>query len=487
MKKLMLLLLIIILGNLTVYSQSITAKITGETKVCPNKAYTYVFQTSQAVDTLTKVTIFVQGGILENKNHNIADYNIPKGQSRFEFNVLWDDYPINNGQISSLSFGSQYLNKINVISLKGVSVNYIQSSPISINNRIIEIPYGQTGTITLTTSASYPFTSESIYSIKNFEWSFAGNTTRGNNTYIINYGATDLNENVISVKPIGFICNETIGAPSTITIKRTLNVNIISNSGNVACDNSTVSFSAIGIPNGATINWTAGNNFTLLSGQNTSNATFRAYGNGRGKVMAQVSIGGTSKIIENNSVWIGAPNESAGEISGFETNGMEFVCGSVYLFSIYPTAGTEYIWTVEGGRILTDRPSDDQNSYVYIETNMVRPKSKLYFSLSVQSKNSCGSGPATVRQGYVIFGDPIDLSLKSKVEGKDIKNIDFNNINNDEVVNVKVYKISGELIYSKNEILNFNVKSLNLKNGIYIIETLNNNEGIKREKIIINN
>lgn len=486
MKKLILLSLLIYLGSLISYGQSPTAKFTGETKVCPNRAYTYVFKANQAVDATTKVTVFVEGGTFVNSNNmNIADYYIQKGQTSFEFQIQWDDNPIPNGRISTLTFGYPYLGNISVISLKGVSVNNIQSSPIRVNNGVIEIPYGQTGALTLTTSANYPYMSENTYSITNFEWNLAGNTTRGNGTYTINYGPTNLDGDIVSVTPIGYICNEVLGIPSTITIKRTLNVNIISNSGNVVCENSMISFSAIGVPNGASINWIAGNNFTLVSGQNTTNAIFRANGNGQGVVKAQLSIAGASSIVENNKVWVGVPNESAGEITNFEANGMEFVCGSVYLFSVYPKEGTEYIWTVEGGRILTDRPSDDQNSYVYIETNMVRPKSKLYFSLSAQTKNTCGLGPATVRQGNVIFGDPVTLSVKRELNDESIIKSSPSILNYKEIVKIKVYLLTGILISSENVNSGFDIKSLNLQNGIYILETTDNDGNIKREKILI--
>jgi len=53
-----------------------------------------------------------------------------------------------------------------------------------------------------------------------------------------------------------------------------------------------------------------------------------------------------------------------------------------------------------------------------------------------------------------------------------------------QILTINIYSITGLSVYSSTT--NFDVKSVNLSQGIYIVETINDNGEIKREKILIN-
>lgn len=77
----------------------------------------------------------------------------------------------------------------------------------------------------------------------------------------------------------------------------------IKNAETIVAINNTTSYSVV-LPPGATITWQAGANMTLISGQGTATATFKAASNGYGTVKATVTYDGKSYTDENSSVRI---------------------------------------------------------------------------------------------------------------------------------------------------------------------------------------
>lgn len=90
----------------------------------------------------------------------------------------------------------------------------------------------------------------------------------------------------------------------------------IKNAETIVAINNTTSYSVV-LPPGATITWQAGANMTLISGQGTATATFKAASNGYGTVKATVTYDGKSYTDENSSVRIDSGSISYNAIKNY--------------------------------------------------------------------------------------------------------------------------------------------------------------------------
>lgn len=223
------------------------------------------------------------------------------------------------------------------------------------------------------------------------------------------------------------------------------------------------------------ITWQPGTNMTLNSVQG-SYATYRSSGNGKGIVKAKVKWNGKEYNLENSDVWVGIPETPSG-VSGF-SNGKNFNLNSLYSLSAYESKGaTEYIWTItDGGEIRKYDVNGNRNVEMYTSINVGWNQTKS-FSLRVSARNKCGTSGERALTGYVTFSGPggIDeFSLRSAT-------IELE----PEIKSVKVYNLSGVLVYSDNAVNgSFDIKSIVLNDGIYIIEKFDG-ENRTSEKVIL--
>lgn len=129
----------------------------------------------------------------------------------------------------------------------------------------------------------------------------------------------------------------------------------IKNAETIVAINNTTSYSVV-LPPGATITWQAGANMTLISGQGTATATFKAASNGYGTVKATVTYDGKSYTDENSTVKVVDPNAPV-----ITTDFSKFFAGnhySAYLFDTMP--GYKYTWSISGATIIS---STDNSIY----------------------------------------------------------------------------------------------------------------------------
>lgn len=125
------------------------------------------------------------------------------------------------------------------------------------------------------------------------------------------------------------------------------------------------------------------------------------------------------------------------------------------------TGASEYIWTIQGAATIIQK----NLSSITIQTKS-SPLSAS-FSITVSTRNACGqsssfTGYGTVR-GTGGNGDGPDLPINEKSV--------LAPIDQPEIKSVKIYNLSGVLVYSDNAVNDsFDIKSTVLTDGVYIIE-----------------
>lgn len=162
---------------------------------------------------------------------------------------------------------------------------------------------------------------------------------------------------------------------------RNIYIKDVSSDQCITCNDNNITYTLSSMPAGATVTWTASSNMTLVSGQNTSRATFKA-GTGRGyaTVSARITYKGASINVSNSQVWIGTPPaptfltavDDYGAISVGYTYNFELIWDNYNYFA------------VTGYEINGSQSSSRYASY-YI--------SGLSFKISGRIKNKCGWSP----------------------------------------------------------------------------------------------
>ncbi|MDR1371300.1 MAG: T9SS type A sorting domain-containing protein [Dysgonamonadaceae bacterium] len=470
MKKIVLFLMFILFVAFKINAQ--TASINGEKYVCPDQYYPYIYSLSEPVTSLTKVSISIYDGI-EARGSSNFDYFMYEGDQEIILYIKWYD----NGIVYFLSDNSSnsFDTELNILDKTKVSSVLIASGVgTPIHDNTINISYGETGTITLEAGETkYPNGSL----VSQFDWQH-GAYNVSNKYYSFSYGISDRHGETITVTPIGNLCGHNTGLPTTITIKRTFNGKITLNSGNQICINENATYTINNLPSAALVYWSSNEKLTLISSQGNTNAIFKGLGNGRGIVTAMIVIGDYTTTIENNEVWVGVPS----------TPMITIPSGTMYPSTYYQASANSsfgnpngYEWSSEGycffvgsttGKNVTFCPGGS-----LIPTDVV--------TLFAKSTNSCG----TSQMGSISFNVSNDNSdfLKSTNINNSMR-LENNHIDDSEYLLLKIYTIAGSLVYSTyNVSKNFDIKSANLPNGIYIIEKITENGKIIREKVILKN
>lgn len=270
----------------------------------------------------------------------------------------------------------------------------------------------------------------------------------------------------------------------------------ITPSGNIACVNNTVSFTVTNLLPGATVAWTAGANFTLVSGQNAPTAVFKMasqYSIGYGTVKTVISHNGINYNLENSDVWLGTPKmgisgySSPSDIysSYFELTGKATLGNNVVLrMAGYGESGAtyDYEWKknngdfafTSGGGYITN-PIDNGNGSLGNTAMFKMSSSYTSLMFQIRAKNTCGWGDWQ----YVAWsGLPVGYSMKSTIEQDFLP----------EPISpssVRVYNLnSGQLVYSEREVTNFSIENTILGKGVYILETTNAEGKVTREKVM---
>ncbi|MFV0331128.1 MAG: hypothetical protein ACK5M3_14170 [Dysgonomonas sp.] len=172
----------------------------------------------------------------------------------------------------------------------------------------------------------------------------------------------------------------TYGASATITVISTPK---ISASTSVVCPNNTVVYKVenANMYTGLTYNWQPVSNMTLVSGQGTATATFKASGNDYGKIKLKTSYNGVDCTVENSNVWVGKPSV---QILPPSSSGW-YEQNSSYIFSakIDGANTSNTVWKVTGD-------AKPINQYGKIMTGYTGKKEGV-FNITCTTSNVCGT------------------------------------------------------------------------------------------------
>lgn len=268
-------------------------------------------------------------------------------------------------------------------------------------------------------------------------------------------------------------CKKTYGSPAWLNIVRKFDLNLIRKTEpNSICKGNNVSYYVEGYAEGARFEWSSNNVLSLSSGQGTRNVTFTGINWGEAEVQVKVSLGNNlNTTLTASDVWVGIPKTPL--IDGFSTDGIEFKPNSLYYFSVKSPhfSANNYSWAIEGGTIIA---RSDQ--WIQVRTDkFIGERDKQFFSINLNATNRCGTN-GVARNGYIVFGPSvITRSGNSLAE----------NLNVNSIKSLRIYSLNGMIVYSSNNHIKFNINNIGLKSGIYIIETTDNENIVKREKIFI--
>lgn len=246
----------------------------------------------------------------------------------------------------------------------------------------------------------------------------------------------------------------------------------ILNLSSILCSNNIGDFQLNIVPKGSTITWSGIQNMTLVSGQGTKTATFKASGNGYAKVKATINYNGENYTAENSYVWVGAPPKPTG-ILGIPSTGIQ--TNSIYNLTVKDFAhpGVEkFHWNSlanDGKPGYSRLVANNYMATLYTGSN----NNQLAIMLSVRAENKCGNSAFYI---LPVTGSGSGISpfmLKS------------NNPLDEDLYDIKIYNFStGQIVYQEKKAVNFSIESTTLKSGIYIVESTDENGNITRTKVM---
>ncbi|QIK61487.1 T9SS type A sorting domain-containing protein [Dysgonomonas sp. HDW5A] len=240
------------------------------------------------------------------------------------------------------------------------------------------------------------------------------------------------------------------------------------------CSGGNASYKLAGYGIGLDVEWRGSANMTLISGQGTANAIFKSTGNGAGIVSAFIKYKGENFICENSRVWIG-PEASPtidGDLGSINTARLNSEYG-FYAKGLPRNTIGQYRWGYGA-----------KNSLKYIETDinfvvLKSPSSGTSFMVTLSVENPCGWSPPS----SIVYR--INSGGKDKGPVYPLKNALVIDEDQPEIKSVKIYNLSGVLVYSDNAVDgSFDIKSTVLTDGVYIIEKFDG-ENRTSEKVML--
>lgn len=250
--------------------------------------------------------------------------------------------------------------------------------------------------------------------------------------------------------------------------------NFIRTASTIVCSGDNVEYNTpnIDLLPGAIINWIAKDNMSLVSGQGTATAKFKAQGNGKGIVGVEIKWKGKTFISEDN-IWVGTPNAPTG-LNGFSKT---FNSNSRYIFNVDPlvVGATSYKWEVSGGKIVGPILGATDGSGITVETDAAIGTKPKYLDVKVYAVNKCGTSTFLYKTGTIKPADGGSVITRASI----LSDSEFT------PQSIKVYNLSGAIVHSQDNLSgDFDIKSTTLPDGIYIIEKSDGKER-QSEKVIL--
>lgn len=439
------------------------------------------YRIDYAISQSMKVKILVSHGTIELSTSNTKEVTL-SGSGTYSFSVKWNDVgsTVKDAVIAAYPIGGNIegagvtLEKITITKIDGGSTTPPNPGSEDVGKLFHHYPNGNNvisgDTILFGYKDKLP---ASYYYIE--DWTYDRNLFReiDRKSHMITLVAKQVTgitatyaEVKIHVKErlAPFISQDVLNHTWGLKIYGTPYIEKIGN--RVACSNQNTEYQIgnLHIPNRVwqSVSWQSGQNMTLISGQGTPNAVFRASGNGYGTVKAKVVYdNGQTFEIENSDIWVGPPAPLT-SLTGFEQG--TFAPNQRVYIGAMSGGATDYIWGLSGDARF-DLSYYQGMAIAPIVTSV--PTGQGMFTIEVYAKNQCGRSNAIRKSGIVNgtnSGDPTPPMVEKSGTVSDVTSTP---------VSIKIYSFNtGSVVYQKKNVVNFNIQDTGLNDGIYIVETI---------------
>ncbi|MFV0419342.1 MAG: T9SS type A sorting domain-containing protein [Dysgonomonas sp.] len=280
----------------------------------------------------------------------------------------------------------------------------------------------------------------------------------------------------------------TFSASKDVTIQAALPTLAINANKSVICSGESLTYS-INAPSGATITWQAGANMTLVSGQGTTSATFKGVLPDKGKPTNNTGIvkavitysNGVPYTVENSELWIGPPPFQI--ISEATTDDYPPYYAE---FSFFEMGITNIQWTnfypAESEKDISIIRLGNTIKVTFVVPERIATASGDFKFQAIVS-NKCGSKT----KDFILHPakNPIYPIKRISSLKQEEENIQIKTITSSTPVSIKINSFgTGELVYQKKNVINFNINDTNLKKGIYIVTTTDDKGNITQDKVM---
>ncbi len=209
-------------------------------------------------------------------------------------------------------------------------------------------------------------------------------------------------------------------------------------------------------PEGAKIRWEPSEHFVFFAGEvGKPYAWYKAVKEGVGVIKITVEST-TGSFTAEKEIHIGTPVKE--DLSDYpvllqSSQWVELTSGL--------QGALTYDWQFTEGKELCTNYSFNDNIAGFLPGE-AESGTKQHFLFTVEGKNRCGSARDTVS---AVLEKNAGLNLKAGDRGSFAKEIVF-----EEPVALKLYSLSGMIMYSEKEVISFNITDLPVDKGIYILE-----------------
>lgn len=469
MKRILSILVLIIIGS-NLFSQELSS-IVGTSSVKPGSIYTYYIYFDQEVTKSTNISIVSNYGSFDKVGGATTTTKTISSGNYFTVTVFWQDKTAKDGYI--IAYKVNEVGK--TVELKGIVISKDATSQDASSTKPQPLRIDK-----------------EVYSEETFRLGFTDNDPNFNYS-IQDYTYDESLLTIVSKDDLGitFIPKQIIGSTRTlvsIKIKSKFSpaspyisneysstwsfpivgTAFITPNDKVACPGSKITYSITNfIGSYSDIKWTAGANTTLISAQN-GNATFQVSGDGYANVKASIKSRGKDYNRENSEVWIGAPNPTI----TVDASKLSFL--TTYNLYINNAGGaTSYKWTLIGNATFENgsTTTTSTTNQIKIKTGANNdPGMGQILRVTCDVTNKCGTTTRSSNFMFVISG---------------LRSASIENIDQPEIKSVKIYNLSGVLVYSNNAINGtFDITSTVLTDGVYIIEKFDG-ENRTSEKVML--
>lgn len=352
------------------------SSISGNPNVVTGETWMYSLYFNSPLDADTNFIIKVEKGSFQYGKETEKVERIKKGVRRYDFFVTWGDTAADDAKVIAYKQGDLPSNiKTLKVKITGIPPKPQPEEPKDIlKGPEFTLP-GDTITYHYHINGSVG-KEEDIFWYYNHDYLRRVSNKPADNfktiTFVVNYTDKDLQTRVQAVynNTTSNSVNTTIkGMPFTIT---SLGEPIV----NLGVNNLYKLNVPAKLKGEKTITWLAGNNMTLVSGQGTTNATFKSTGYGLGTVKTMVMYEGKSYTIENSVVEIVNPDAIL-----ITTDFSRFFAGnhySAYIPNVLP--GYKYTWSISGATIVSSN-----NNSVYFKVGNFTMDASVLITVTTQS------------------------------------------------------------------------------------------------------